>query len=71
VQSDFGHACTRPTPVGSGLAEPNGAGYGKFSIFHRNFYVHVLSFTMAKGRIPEGYEVDHVCNNSLCVNPEH
>lgn len=34
-------------------------------MFHRFIY------RAHKGEIPEGYEVDHLCNNRACCNPEH
>jgi hypothetical protein len=33
--------------------------------------VHRVAFEHFKGRIPEGAEVDHLCRNRACVNPEH
>ena len=33
--------------------------------------VHVLSYTLAYGPIPEGLELDHVCRVPACVRPDH
>lgn len=38
---------------------------GKFILAHR------LSYILFKGAIPPHYEVDHLCFNTLCVNPAH
>ena len=51
-------------------------GYGTFSFkeegrtsasgpAHRFAYLHFV------GAIPKGYEVDHLCSNTVCVNPAH
>ena len=32
---------------------------------------HRWSFTYYKGNIPDGLVLDHLCGNTLCVNPEH
>ncbi len=32
---------------------------------------HRTSFRAYKGPIPAGYEVDHLCRNKCCVNPDH
>lgn len=32
---------------------------------HRLFYMHLV------GEIPAGMDIDHLCRNRLCVNPEH
>jgi hypothetical protein len=34
-------------------------------------YVHRLVYEETTGPIPEGWQVDHLCNNSLCCNPKH
>lgn len=32
---------------------------------------HVIFYIRYKGPIPDGLEIDHLCNNVRCVNPEH
>lgn len=33
--------------------------------------VHRLAYTLAVGPVPEGLEIDHMCRNTKCWNPEH
>lgn len=40
-------------------------GNGKKEQAHRAMYVR------HKGPIPDGYTLDHLCNNTSCVNPDH
>ena len=52
------------------LNKPNG--YGRF--FHdglSNDYCHIYSYRYHYGPIPEGCEIDHLCNNRRCCNPKH
>lgn len=32
---------------------------------------HRISWHVFRGEIPEGFDVDHLCRNRLCVNPNH
>lgn len=32
---------------------------------------HTLMYRFAKGEIPHGYHIDHLCENKRCVNPDH
>lgn len=56
----------------SGCWEWTGAvattGYGRFGAGE---YVHRLSHEVYKGPIPEGHQVDHLCRNRVCFNPDH
>lgn len=49
-------------------------GYGKIRIggrAGRPHQAHRVSYELAKGAIPAGAFIDHVCHNRACVNPEH
>lgn len=50
---------------------PATTGYGYFTINKRPFYTHRLAMLMKQGYLTEGLVVDHLCNNSACVNPDH
>lgn len=49
--------------------------YGVFKLGpehgRRQIYAHRWSYEYHVGPIPDGLEVDHLCRNVLCVNPEH
>lgn len=48
--------------------------YGNFnlSIGGRNqVLAHRISFLLADGVIPKGFELDHLCRNTICVKPKH
>lgn len=45
--------------------------YGSMSINYRATYVHRFSYELHIGPIPEGLTIDHLCRNTLCVNPDH
>jgi hypothetical protein len=32
---------------------------------------HRIAFELAKGPVPDGLELDHLCKNRLCCNPQH
>ena len=49
----------------------NKGGYGLFSIKHKMFLVHRISFKLFIGEIPEKMQVNHTCDNTLCINPKH
>lgn len=34
-------------------------------------YFHVFIYRMHFGGVPDGYEIDHICNNRACCNPKH
>ena len=46
-------------------------GYPKATFNYETCLVHQVIYKHFKGPIPEGLEIDHVCRNKLCVNPEH
>lgn len=47
-------------------------GYGTFKLTGRKtILAHIQSYIWAKGPIPAGYQIDHLCRNRRCVNPDH
>jgi hypothetical protein len=47
-------------------------GYGNFKArSYVNVPAHRWSYEMARGDIPEGLHLDHLCRTPLCVNPAH
>ena len=46
-------------------------GYGMVSVDGMRVYVHRLAAALKFGGIPTGLEVDHVCRNRACYNPDH
>ena len=46
-------------------------GYGRLKKDGRMKLAHRASYEMTKGEIPAGLEIDHLCRNPSCVNPDH
>ena len=52
-------------------------GYGRFLItnaaklIRKMTYTHIVSYETYVGPVPEGLELDHLCRNRACCNPEH
>ena len=53
------------------LGTEHSAGYGKFSIDGKYHYAHRVSYEKLVGEIPPGMEINHICHNRKCVNPDH
>lgn len=49
----------------------NSNGYGYWEYDKKTHSVHRLSYEEHIGKIGEGQEIDHLCTNRNCVNPEH
>lgn len=47
------------------------AGYGQFAVHGHKVIAHRFAYATFVGPIPDGYEIDHVCRNRSCVNPDH
>lgn len=53
------------------LGSPSKNGYGRFSLGDKVFYAHRVSYQQFKGPIPQGLQLDHLCRQRCCVNPDH
>lgn len=59
------------------IAGTHGVGYGLFYAGRTSTAqtgrtaAHRWSYEYHVGPIPDGLEIDHLCRNRLCVNPEH
>lgn len=60
--------------IGSKFNKEYGDGYGQLRMGGRKGKVvmaHRVAYEEYKGEIPKDKEIDHLCHNTLCVNPEH
>ena len=46
-------------------------GYGWFGFEGRTWLAHRWSYERFVGPIPDGLQIDHLCRNRACVNPQH
>lgn len=49
-------------------------GYGQISVGGRKGRIagaHRVAYELLIGPIPDGLVIDHLCRNTLCVNPDH
>ncbi len=49
----------------------NKKGYGEAVFEGKKYKVHRLIYTFCGNIIPQGLELDHLCRNRKCVNPNH
>jgi len=56
----------------TGARDPRGygrAGFGRRE--HGTGLVHKMIYEAIKGLVPDGLELDHLCRNPCCANPDH
>lgn len=56
------------------LGNLNGGGYGVIiegGLGSRLLRTHRVAYEIAKGPIPDGLQIDHLCRNRRCCNPDH
>lgn len=46
-------------------------GYSRVSLDNKVHYAHRLAYIAANGAVPQGYHVHHLCENKMCINPNH
>lgn len=47
------------------------SGYGRIKVVGRVMVAHRFAWEVLRGPIPQGMQLDHLCRNRRCVNPEH
>lgn len=52
-----------------GSGQPTG--HAQLRVDGRLLFVHRLAYERWVGPIPDGFQVDHLCRNGSCVNPDH
>jgi len=46
-------------------------GYGQFRVEEKIRKAYAVIYELMVGPVPSGLELDHLCRNRLCVNPNH
>ncbi len=46
-------------------------GYGVIVVAGKHIAAHRFAYELFKGTIPQSKELDHLCRNRACVNPNH
>lgn len=49
----------------------NVRGYGHFWVDGKTVQAHRFAYEKRNGLIPQGLQLDHLCRNRACVNPDH
>lgn len=62
----------RVTPKGCVLYPlKKGDVYGRVKTKGRSLQAHIIIYEASRGPVPAGHELDHLCRNPACVNPDH
>lgn len=64
-------AFTLPSPCIDGPGERTRLGYVRVWRNGKRVLAHRLAYVEAKGEIPAGLELDHLCRNRWCRNADH
>lgn len=56
---------------GSHSGNGRGGGYPRMSLDGQTVAVHRVMYVNTHGFVPGKKQIDHLCRNRMCVNPEH
>ena len=73
-QRFFSKVLVLPSGCWKWTGKTSNGGYGLFFIAKprkHNVQAHRWSYEYFRGAIPAGLDLDHLCRNRWCVNPEH
>lgn len=68
---DHGYETLCHVWCGSHSGTGRGGGYPRMSLDGQTVAVHIVIFTNVHGFVPGKKQIDHKCNNHMCVNPDH
>lgn len=76
TDSQYANFWAKVTPTGfcwEWTAGKSKERYGQFNTNRtgRKFLAHRIAYTLLLGQVPAGMELDHLCRNRGCVNPDH
>lgn len=57
--------------TGARNTERGQRGYGSIRLGGKVCRAHRVSYELTYGPIPDGMQIDHRCNNKICVRPDH
>lgn len=69
IQRDYSSPCWEWQGPTSGKGK--GGGYGRMSLDGLTVAVHIVMYVCVFGYIHNKRQIDHLCNNRLCCNPDH
>jgi hypothetical protein len=67
VETDCGYA----TPCWISNRAKQGNGYTKMGLCGDTLLTHRVAYEAFVGSIPDGMQIDHLCRQRACCNPEH
>jgi DNA-binding XRE family transcriptional regulator len=65
------HVLVQPDGCWQWTGGLSGPGYGNFFCDGRTRSAHRFAYTMFVEPIADGLDIDHLCRNRACVNPDH
>ena len=54
-----------------GWTKATAEGYGVISVKNRLSQAHRIAYELWIDKIPSGLVIDHLCRNTICINPKH
>lgn len=67
VEADLGYAT--PCWISNRAKQPNG--YTKIGLCGQTLLTHRVAYEAYVGPIPDGQQIDHLCRQRACCNPDH
>jgi hypothetical protein len=68
VVEDRGYKTPCHIWTGAGVKDD---GYGRMKVAGKTLLVHKVRWELERGPVPEGRELDHLCRQRACSNPDH